>query len=800
MTALAIAGMHRTGTSMVAKTLREGGVYLGADADLLRPAPDNPEGFFEHTALVRFNDRLLEACEGAWDHPPACPPLAADDPRVEQLVDDVSPVLRELAAHDPWGWKDPRTSLTARFWLDLLPDVRFVICVRSPLEVALSLKRRNHTSYAHAVALWDAYYRSLLDAVPRERRIVTHYQSFFGEDANEVARLLAFAGCADAAAARDALNPALRHHIVEADPRDAGLGDAVGALYDQLCHEAGVPSPLRHRRAPVGRTLLDELDTLRRDELQQRHLASLERQRDELHARVAEMEAAIARQEEEAPVRDLIADLASTVAALDSRLAAHAAQLDAHTLQLERELATIADDLHANRYGAQHLDRPDASVIAACRDLIRRSVPRTARVLVVSKEDPAELDLYGRATSSFPQDANGRYPGFSLGSDDACIAHLESLRARGHEYLLVPSTSHWWLERFPRFALHLRRHYRVMDVRNAGVLVDLTTAPPAGTRLLTDVIDELAHSTQGPQAVLDWTRLDLGSLLPGRNVFAPPGSREVLDYLDRSVDIVVVDDIDRITEAARVASTAAVVAAIGTNGAPVVVEVHAHRPTDTGAQTIVVRTSAAWAAALRNLLPHGITFATSDEDLESAIDGASAVVLVDDGVLPLPGALEPALALLRESEIGAVAMKLLAADGSLEAAGVVVCADGSTTSIAEGSFDIAAPWHDVVRDVCGGRGITVFSAAAIRSINRTAPIDAATHLAWAADVWRSGSRVVYQPLSVAARLRGVGEAPEWTALESWLDALERRPPRPSATDATSLRRLVALDDVRGSWQ
>jgi hypothetical protein len=59
MTAIALAGMHRSGTTMVAKALRAAGLHLGSDEELLPPAPDNPDGFEEHAAFVRLDDDLL---------------------------------------------------------------------------------------------------------------------------------------------------------------------------------------------------------------------------------------------------------------------------------------------------------------------------------------------------------------------------------------------------------------------------------------------------------------------------------------------------------------------------------------------------------------------------------------------------------------------------------------------------------------------------------------------------------------------------------------------------------------------
>ena len=57
--AVCIAGMHRSGTSMVARILSECGVYLGEPTELLPPAPDNVAGPFEHKEFLQLNDEVL---------------------------------------------------------------------------------------------------------------------------------------------------------------------------------------------------------------------------------------------------------------------------------------------------------------------------------------------------------------------------------------------------------------------------------------------------------------------------------------------------------------------------------------------------------------------------------------------------------------------------------------------------------------------------------------------------------------------------------------------------------------------
>src|SRR5215217_4843525 len=108
---VAIVGMHRSGTSMVAKLLQQAGLHLGNQADLMPPAEENPEGFYEHLDFVRLNDEVLNAAGAGWD----CPPAQGFDwntAALHQFQERARNLAKTLDAHRPWAWKDPRTSLT----------------------------------------------------------------------------------------------------------------------------------------------------------------------------------------------------------------------------------------------------------------------------------------------------------------------------------------------------------------------------------------------------------------------------------------------------------------------------------------------------------------------------------------------------------------------------------------------------------------------------------------------------------------------------------------------------------------
>jgi hypothetical protein len=271
---ICVAGMHRSGTSLVARLLAASGVYAGSRAELVEPAPDNPEGFGESLPFLRLNDAVLARLGGFWDRPPAMPPGWAVSPRLSSLRRDAATLIARFRGQEPWFWKDPRNSLTVAFWREVIPDLRVVVCVRSPQEVVASLERRGGPDAAAGWALWLAYNRRVLAEVPAERLVVTHYEAYLFDAPAELRRVV-----------RELDLPISRGAIEQAcavvSPRPAGSargGGAVGAimpveveaLYRELCAAAGPvfrraltqpgirsdptaarPSPAPERKRPV---------------------------------------------------------------------------------------------------------------------------------------------------------------------------------------------------------------------------------------------------------------------------------------------------------------------------------------------------------------------------------------------------------------------------------------------------------------------------------------------------------------------------------------------------------------------
>ncbi len=113
------------------------------------------------------------------------------------------------------------------------------------------------------------------------------------------------------------------------------------------------------------------------------------------------------------------------------------------------------------------------------REVVRAALPPSARVLVISKGDDDLLQLDGRYGGHFPQAAGGVYAGHHPADSAYAIAHLETLKAKGAEFLVVPASSFWWLDYYADFEQHLRTTYRMLVYQEGVCLIyALEPAPP----------------------------------------------------------------------------------------------------------------------------------------------------------------------------------------------------------------------------------------------------------------------------------------------------------------------------------
>lgn len=221
-TIICVLGMHRSGTSLATRILDILGVYLGREEDLLHPLADNPKGFWEHRPLMEVNDEMLSRLGGSWDDPPTFPSGWASGSELEDLRQRAKIIIqKDFADAEVWGWKDPRNCLTLPFWQQLLPPMRYVICLRHPIDVARSLERRNDFSYDQGIYLWLAYLKSALEYTADPPRYLVFFETLMENREQEVQHLARFLGKPELAeqsevqsAVQDFIDEDLWHHRV----------------------------------------------------------------------------------------------------------------------------------------------------------------------------------------------------------------------------------------------------------------------------------------------------------------------------------------------------------------------------------------------------------------------------------------------------------------------------------------------------------------------------------------------------------------------------------------------------------
>lgn len=238
-----ISGMHRSGTSTVAQLLYRCGLYLGDESDLFTGGPGNPDGFWENRRFVEINEQILKEQGGGWDIPPTLPPDWQQDDAFLSYKVEAERLLEGFRGREPWGWKDPRNSLTLPFWLELMPEMRIVVCIRNPLEVAGSLRKRGNSSIALGLSLWKTYNEHLLETVPEGQYMVTHYDAYFYRPQQEMRRVLDFLGIPASdqliSLVRSRVVRGLRtHYFTLADLLEADPSREVRDLYLKMCGEA----------------------------------------------------------------------------------------------------------------------------------------------------------------------------------------------------------------------------------------------------------------------------------------------------------------------------------------------------------------------------------------------------------------------------------------------------------------------------------------------------------------------------------------------------------------------------------
>lgn len=184
-----VLGMHKSGTTLVAKTLHHSGIPM---IDHIAPGTYDDGATYERRSTRIINSDIL------GDHGVPSYRLTTAPPpdQISDYITAAAQALRDRHADTTWGFKDPRTLLTFDFWQPLLGEVKLIGVYRDPREVVGHYTRGRHESPLAAPSLhaWREYNRRLLHIASEHPDMLLLEYGRLMRDDSEFARLANFVG------------------------------------------------------------------------------------------------------------------------------------------------------------------------------------------------------------------------------------------------------------------------------------------------------------------------------------------------------------------------------------------------------------------------------------------------------------------------------------------------------------------------------------------------------------------------------------------------------------------------------
>ncbi len=143
-----ILGMHRSGTTMIAKMLENLGLFVGTEKEI------NNEALF----FWKINNWIFDLHTATSEKPynlcyknPACEKIILEslehfiqsNKRKEYLGKHASAFKNIKEIDFPYGWKDPKNTFTIDFWSSIFPNPKIIHVYRNPIDSISSYIERD---------------------------------------------------------------------------------------------------------------------------------------------------------------------------------------------------------------------------------------------------------------------------------------------------------------------------------------------------------------------------------------------------------------------------------------------------------------------------------------------------------------------------------------------------------------------------------------------------------------------------------------------------------------------------------
>ena len=238
---IVVLGMHRSGTSAVARGLQVMGVELG---DRMMPPAENNNitGFWEDVDLNALNIEIMTALGQDWSY---LSPIKASN--IELLLEKgyflraAKLLQQKIGTKSVFGFKDPRVAKLLPFWKEVFRhcqvSVSYVFSIRHPFSVAKSLSRRDGLDAERSYVLWLGHVIGGLIGTTGENCVFVDYDQLMQSPDQELTRIAKGIGLEiDATKLQtykdEFLVPELRHSVY--DLNDLAIDDACPPLVREV--------------------------------------------------------------------------------------------------------------------------------------------------------------------------------------------------------------------------------------------------------------------------------------------------------------------------------------------------------------------------------------------------------------------------------------------------------------------------------------------------------------------------------------------------------------------------------------
>jgi len=190
---IVVLGMHRSGTSVIARALQVIGIQLGNR--LMPPFEgNNSKGFWEDVDINALNIEILHSLKSDWHFVAPLQPADVSTLCANGYLQRATELLQKKTdAIKLFGFKDPRTAKLLPFWKEVFThgewQVSYVIVIRHPLSVCASLAKRDGFDFEKSFLLWLEHVISSLMGTVGQNRVVVDYDQLMQAPEADMTRI-----------------------------------------------------------------------------------------------------------------------------------------------------------------------------------------------------------------------------------------------------------------------------------------------------------------------------------------------------------------------------------------------------------------------------------------------------------------------------------------------------------------------------------------------------------------------------------------------------------------------------------